>query len=548
MKLSYSLFRAFIPAIVVLVAPINFASALTSSDVEVIAKSITVRIESQNPGSGVLIKKEGDTYTILTAAHVVGTDDEYEIITPDGESYPLEYQQVRKFDGVDLAVLEFESSKDYTIAEIRDSTELKSGKPIYVSGFPIPTVTTTESLFNFLEGNLIINATRPIADGYGLIYSNPTFTGMSGGAVLDERGKLVGIHGRAYVMEGETQDEIASFKINHNLGISINTYIRSIEAGTVNIAMAQMNSLTADDYYLRGVDSLTKQENTGALAYFDKAIALNPDFYVAYDARGNTRFELGDKAGAIADYGKAIALNPDSSGAYYYRGMALSELGDRVGAIADYDKVIALKPDNADAYYNRGFARYKLGNKAGALTDYGKVIALNPDDADAYYNRGNIRSELGDKAGAITDYGKVIALNPDDANIYYNRGIALSELGDLTGGIVDFNKSIALNPDNADAYYNRGFVRYKLGDKAGAITDYDKSIALNPDFADAYANRGVARFELGDNVEAIANLNNAATLYKQQGNQERYDTIINVIEKIKGSQRYIVVPKNWTGE
>jgi hypothetical protein len=51
---------------------------------------------TQNPGSGVIIARQGQTYYVLTAEHVVATEDEYEIITSDGKKYRLDYKNVKK--------------------------------------------------------------------------------------------------------------------------------------------------------------------------------------------------------------------------------------------------------------------------------------------------------------------------------------------------------------------------------------------------------------------------------------------------------------------
>ena len=40
-----------------------------------IAKAITVRIEGATQGSGVIVKREGNRYTVLTAWHVVSGND-----------------------------------------------------------------------------------------------------------------------------------------------------------------------------------------------------------------------------------------------------------------------------------------------------------------------------------------------------------------------------------------------------------------------------------------------------------------------------------------
>ena len=59
---------------------------------------------------------------------------------------------------------------------------------------------------------------------------------------------------------------------------------------------------------------------------------------------------------ALASYDKAIALKPDYAEAYNNRGNALKDLKRHEEALASYDKAIALKPDYAEAYNNRGAA------------------------------------------------------------------------------------------------------------------------------------------------------------------------------------------------
>ena len=92
--------------------------ALTASEVAEIAKQVTVQIDSQTPGSGVLIHQDRDRYTLLTATHVVATDDNYIITTPDGRQYPIKNQDILRLNGIDLALVTFNSSKVYSTVEI----------------------------------------------------------------------------------------------------------------------------------------------------------------------------------------------------------------------------------------------------------------------------------------------------------------------------------------------------------------------------------------------------------------------------------------------
>lgn len=83
-----------------------------------IAEKITVRIDYGNQnGSGVIIAKDGNIFHVLTAYHVVeNADHKYEIITPDGLIYSLDYTTVKKIDNSDLAILQFQSDVNYDIA------------------------------------------------------------------------------------------------------------------------------------------------------------------------------------------------------------------------------------------------------------------------------------------------------------------------------------------------------------------------------------------------------------------------------------------------
>ena len=88
---------------------------------------------------------------------------------------------------------------------------------------------------------------------------------------------------------------------------------------------------------------------------------------------------LGDHEGAIADYDKALELNPQYTEAYNSRGNAKYASGDHEGAIADYDKAIECDPQHADAYSNRGSAKDASGDHAGAREDWARAREIDPN-------------------------------------------------------------------------------------------------------------------------------------------------------------------------
>jgi len=175
--------------------------------------------------------------------------------------------------------------------------------------------------------------------------------------------------------------------------------------------------LTAEEWFNSAYNKGESGDKQGAIADYNQAIKIKPDYALAYNNRGNAKYNLGDKQGAIADYNQAINIKPDYADAYNYRGIAKKNLGDYQGAIADYNQAIKIKPDYADAYNNRGLAKYELGDYQGEIADYNQAINIKPDYADAYYNRGLAKDDLEDKQGAIADYNQAAQLYSQQDNM-----------------------------------------------------------------------------------------------------------------------------------
>lgn len=192
-----------------------------------IANETTVLIQGQSPGSGVIIAKLANTYYVLTAKHVVATEDEYAIVTADAQQHSVDNRKLQKLPNTDLAVLQFNSDQSYPTARLGNSDQVQQGAKVYVSGWPIPGEAITKSTHLVTEGN-IVGFQKGEPEGYELLYGNSTAPGMSGGPVFDQGGRVVGIHRRA---EGNRE----SGKVGINLGIPINIFVRQAPKAGLSI-------------------------------------------------------------------------------------------------------------------------------------------------------------------------------------------------------------------------------------------------------------------------------------------------------------------------
>ncbi len=125
MKYNHLLSPLLIGTSIALIQP-QSVKAQSSPQVAQLAKKITVSINSKNSnGSGVIINKSGNIYTVLTAAHVVGKEDKYEIVTADNQRHIV--SSVKKLPNVDLAVVNFTNDNNYAAAKIGNSDTATEG-------------------------------------------------------------------------------------------------------------------------------------------------------------------------------------------------------------------------------------------------------------------------------------------------------------------------------------------------------------------------------------------------------------------------------------
>lgn len=161
----------------------------------------------------------------------------------------------------------------------------------------------------------------------------------------------------------------------------------------------------AIDFFGRAMDYVTLRNYPAAIADLDKAIALTPDFALAYFLRGVARHDMlmsvdghtsnGGRGAAgnggnlpqspdiklqlrsvISDFDKAADLSPRMAFAHYDKGNALVELGDLTSAIAAYRKALELKPDFGEAYYNLAYVYFQLGNRVDGAANLSKAGEL----------------------------------------------------------------------------------------------------------------------------------------------------------------------------
>ena len=235
---------------------------------------------------------------------------------------------------------------------------------------------------------------------------------------------------------------------------------------------------------------------------------------------GNAKYMLGALDEALANYNKAIELEPDFAEAYASRGILFRKLEQYDKAEKDLTKLIELEPNLAAAYTSRGDLLLEIRQYDKAEKDLAKAIELKPDLAVAYVSYGNLLCKLEQYKKAEANYNKAIELKPDFAEAYASRGILFNQLEQYGEAEEDLTKAIELKPGLTEVYYSRGLALYNLEQYDNAEANYNKAIELKPDYTIAYVGRGVLFSKLEQYDKFIADVKKAKELYQQKNDRE----------------------------
>ena len=174
----------------------NSPSQANSPTAQSVAAQVTVRIRvGQGLGSGVLLGKKGNTYLVLTNAHVVRSQAGISIQTPDGQTHTARRVKDPQVGNFDVALLEFDSIRAYQLAKSevssKDEFALREGKPIFAAGFA-----RDANVLKLVSGTVKQLPQEPFVNGTQVGYATQgdIEQGMSGGPILDAKGNLVGIN------------------------------------------------------------------------------------------------------------------------------------------------------------------------------------------------------------------------------------------------------------------------------------------------------------------------------------------------------------------
>jgi protein O-GlcNAc transferase len=253
-----------------------------------------------------------------------------------------------------------------------------------------------------------------------------------------------------------------------------------------------------------------------AIACYQQAIKLRPDFAIAHGNLGSCYYDLGDFTQAIKCFNYAIQLEPNFPDAYNNLGNALKEESRLDEAINSYRAALHLKPDHPHAYNNLGNAMIEKGFIKEAIHCYVTAIRLMPKFSAAHSNLGSVFEEQGKLDQAIAHYLEAIQIDPSFADAYCNLGNAYKEMGKIEEAFACYRNALQLEPQYVEAMVCLAATLKDTGRIVEAITWYRKALEYRSDCVEALANLVHANVLICDWRDREQDMQRLSEVLKQQ--------------------------------
>jgi len=271
---------------------------------------------------------------------------------------------------------------------------------------------------------------------------------------------------------------------------------------------------TAESWYKRGEELYGSYDFDNAILAFDNAIKINPNYILAWEAKGWILIKMKKSKETVNCFDKVSFLEKNNSRYrnvfttnrdakdYFIRAAAFSTENRFNEAIADFNTAIRLNKNYIKAYYCRGRV-YRLNQEYDkAIMDFNKVIEFNHENLGVYYSRSEVYKQIKHYQNAISDLTMCIQINPKDTKYYNDLGILFADLKRYNEAEKYFYNATKIDSKYVEPHYNLGKLYYNLKRYKESEKEYKKAIKINQDYERPHYNLGNLFYNLKKYKEA----------------------------------------------
>ncbi len=276
-----------------------------------------------------------------------------------------------------------------------------------------------------------------------------------------------------------------------------------------------------------------------ALASYERALKLSPDYLPALEGAAQIKFAVSDQS-AVALLAKIVGQNPTDetshamlatlafkrrdcpTAAAEFRlsrslidskpdsleqfGTCLLELKQTDAALQVFQRVVDLEPQRKQAQYNLAVVQLSAKRYQDAVNTLKPLVTEKPNDGESLDLLAEAYEDMADTQDAVTYLRQAIVSNPDVPRYYLDFAEICMTHTAYQVGIDMLSAGLRRLPNAAPLYLARGIFYVQVDDYENSRKDFDRAEQLDPKMEYGHGIQGLADLQRNDLPQAEADV------------------------------------------
>jgi len=281
---------------------------------------------------------------------------------------------------------------------------------------------------------------------------------------------------------------------------------RNAEAEAAWRALAEQYPKDAEPDAHLGLIEARQEHYTEAVAFYRKAMALNPEMPGLRLNMGLALFKGGDFSEAIRVFDpilKAQPASPEAPRLTLLLGMSYYGLNEYAEASKYLAQASQRDPQNLTLLLTLAHSCLLAHQFPCVLDAYHRLVELNADSAEAHMLVGEALDEMKDPVGAQRELRAAVAANTKEPNVHFGLGYLLWTKAQYGEAAQEFQAEMDNNPRHLQAVLYLADTYIQLGRVDDARPLLERLAGENPGNAMVHRDLGIVYAESGRNDDAL---------------------------------------------
>lgn len=303
---------------------------------------------------------------------------------------------------------------------------------------------------------------------------------------------------------------------------SLSSIQSALHAGDNNQALALVRARLQQSpkdvrlWTLEGVALSRLGRQKDALAAYNKALGMSPDYLAALEGAAELEYKAGNDR-AIPLLNRILKLRPEEPTTHAMLAALAYKKRDCPTAVKHFQQsgqALSSKPIALEEY---GACLMDLQKTDEALPIFEQLLALSPDDPHARYNLAVVQFSAHQSQEAINTLQPLLDQSEPDTDVLDLASAAFEEVGDTPRAVSLLRQAIVANPEKAKYYVDFGVLSYKHQSFQVGVEMINAGLTQLPKSARLYIARGILFIQMGQFENGQSDFETANRLDPKQG-------------------------------